>query len=104
MREIAFVMGGRKKPKSAKQLERHLKGVSNHRRIEILLLVDKNGAMTLDQIAAYLDCHMTTTSEHAAKLTRAGLVSKSHRGRYVEHELSPYGKSFVKFLKMFGSL
>ena len=37
--------------KTAKQIERHIKGVANHRRIEILFLVADRQNITLDQIA-----------------------------------------------------
>jgi len=35
-------MATRSKTKSAKQLERHFKGIANHRRIEILFLIAEN--------------------------------------------------------------
>ena len=41
------------KIKTAKQMERHLKGMSNHYRIEILLLVSKNNGITLDGIIKF---------------------------------------------------
>ena len=88
--------------KTSKQLERHLKGVANHRRIEILMHIGKNGPMTLDDISGYIKCHFTTVSEHTARLTRAGLVNKSYKGRYVIHSLSPYGKILLDFLSTFG--
>ena len=38
------------KLKTSKQMERHFKGISNHKRIEILLMVDKNKDLSLDEI------------------------------------------------------
>jgi DNA-binding transcriptional ArsR family regulator len=93
-----------KKEKTSKQLERHLKGIANHRRIEILLLLGKNESMTLDSISEYLDCHIATVSEHTARLDRAGLVNKTYKGRYVLHSLSPYGKVFLEFLGSFSRI
>ncbi len=87
--------------KTPKQLERHFKGVANHRRIEILGLVSKNTGITVDGIAAALDCNIKTISEHTRKLVQAGLVNKKYRGRQVEHSLSPYGSRFLKFIKTF---
>ena len=39
-----------KRHKSAKQMERHLKGVANHRRIEILFLIATNKGITVEDI------------------------------------------------------
>jgi len=90
-----------KKIKSAKQMERHLKGMANHHRIEILLLIDERGGITLENIVEILDANAKTIGEHTRRLYQAGLVNKKYRGKFVEHTLSPYGKMFVRFLKFF---
>ena len=90
-----------KTAKTAKQLERHFKGMANHRRIAILLLVTKNPGITLENIAESLDCNMKTISEHTRRLVQAGLVNKNYRGRNVEHSISPYGKRFFDFVCQF---
>ena len=87
--------------KTAKQLERHLKGISNHRRIDILRLVNKSDGITLEDIADELDCNIKTISEHTRRLVQAGLVNKKYRGRTVAHSLSPYGQRIVKFIDEF---
>ena len=87
--------------KTAKQLERHLKGISNHRRIDILRLVNKSDGITLEDIADELDCNIKTISEHTRRLVQAGLVNKKYRGRTVAHSLSPYGQRIVKFIDAF---
>jgi len=89
------------KSKTAKQLERHFKGVANHRRIQILLLVRKNPGITLEGIAESLDVNFKTISEHTRRLVQAGLLNKNYRGRMVEHQVSPYGKSFTSFILKF---
>ncbi len=89
------------KTKTAKQLERHFKGVANHRRIDILNLVAGNSGISLEKIADDLECNIKTISEHTRKLVQAGLVDKKYRGREVAHSLSPYGKTFCKFIKTF---
>ncbi len=89
------------KLKTPRQLEKHLKGISNHRRIEILLLLDKHHNLTLDNIANNLGVDIKVCSEHSRRLKDAGLIDKNYKGRYVEHSLSPYGKVMVKFLKSF---
>lgn len=87
--------------KTGRQLERHVKGVSNHRRIDILLLIAKRGEVTLDEISNALNCNFKTISGHTHRLVQAGLINKNHIGRNVMHSLSPYGKIFQRFLKTF---
>ncbi len=89
------------KAKTAKQLERHLKGIANHWRIEILVLIAKHEGISLDEIAEALDCNIKTISEHTKKLNQAGLVNKRYQGRLVAHSLSPYGQILYKFIKTF---
>lgn len=89
------------KAKSPKQIERHLKGIANHRRIEILFLIADNRGITVEDISRKLDCNMKTISDHIIRLDRAGLVRKYYKGRNVIHDLSPYGKTFHKFLTTF---
>ncbi|MEK7068666.1 MAG: winged helix-turn-helix domain-containing protein [Patescibacteria group bacterium] len=85
--------------KTPKQLERHLKGVANHRRIQLLLLIDKHDGIVLEDIVTAVDTNEKTIGEHVRRLVQAGLVNKRYAGRFVEHRLSPYGKIFVRFLK-----
>lgn len=89
------------KMKTAKQMERHLKGMANHYRIEILLLVEEREGVTLEEIVETLGANEKTIGEHTRRLLNAGLINKKYRGKFVEHTLSPYGKVFVKFLKSF---
>lgn len=87
--------------KTPKQLERYFKGAANHRRLEILFLLDKRDGITLDAVAEALDCNIKTISEHTRRLVQAGLLNKKYQGRTVQHSLSPYGKRFVQFSKTF---
>lgn len=89
------------KTKTPKQMEKHLKGIANHYRIEILLLIDARKVMTLENIIESVGANEKTIGEHTRRLYNAGLVNKKHRGNFVEHTLSPYGKKFVGFLKSF---
>ena len=87
--------------KNAKQMERHLKGVSNHYRILILLLIAERPRITLEDIAEALQANEKTIGEHTRRIYLAGLINKKYRGKFVEHTLSPYGRTFVRFLKSF---
>lgn len=90
-----------RKMKTSVQMERHLKGISNHYRIEILLLIARRQRLTLEGIVNAIGANEKTLGEHTRRLVNAGLINKKYRGRFVEHTLSPYGKTFVHFLKAF---
>ncbi|MES2007118.1 MAG: helix-turn-helix transcriptional regulator [Patescibacteria group bacterium] len=87
--------------KNPKQLERYFKGAANHHRIHILMLVAERGGITTEEISTALNSHFKTISVHTLKLVQAGLLNKKYVGRSVAHELSPYGKLFVRFMKSF---
>ena len=87
--------------KRPEQLERHFKGMANHRRIEILFLVDRFDSIILEEIANRLKCNFKTISEHTRRLVQAGLLNKKYRGRSVTHHLSPYGRRFLRFAERF---
>lgn len=82
-------------------MERHLKGMANHHRIEILLCVGERDGITLEDIVEALKANEKTVGEHTRRLFNAGLINKKYRGKFVEHTLSPYGRTFVRFLKSF---
>ena len=87
--------------KTIKQLERHFKGIANHRRLEILYLINGSEGITLDEIAYRLKCNLKTIAEHTKRLTHAGLVTKKYKGRNVCHRLSDLGKEILKFVETF---
>lgn len=89
------------KTKTSKQLERHFKGIANHRRIDILFLVKANDGITLDEITNNIKVNFRTVSEHTRRLVEAGLLNKKYRGRKVMHTLSPYGKKLLELIKTF---
>ena len=78
--------------KTGKQLERYFKGVANHRRLDILHVINKQDGISLEGIADTLNINIKTLSEHTRRLVHAGLLNKKYRGREVGHSLSPYGK------------
>lgn len=89
--------------KTAKQMERHLKGLSNHHRISILLYLSQNEGATAGEVVDALEGNEKTIGEHTRRLYQAGLITKKYKGKFVQHSLSPYGKIFVRFLKSFQS-
>ncbi len=87
--------------KTPKQLERYFKGAANHWRIAILYTVDRSEGIAVEEIANELNANFKTISQHTKSLVQAGLLNKKYLGRQVTHFLSPYGKSFLKFMKTF---
>ena len=87
--------------KEIRKFERIFKGLSNHRRIEILLYLKKNDGASLDTIAKTLKCNFKTIFEHTRKLKIAGLINKYNSGNLVEHTLTPYGKKILKIIETF---
>lgn len=92
------------KVKSPKNLERYFKGMSNHRRIQILLLIDHRPGIILEDIVEAVQANEKTIGEHVRRLVVAGLVEKAYLGRMVEHRLTPYGAIFAQFVKKFGNI
>jgi len=90
-----------RKLKTAVQMERHIKGMANHYRIEALLLVAKEPGIAVEDISIILNANFKTISQHTRYLVQAGLLQKKYSGRKVTHVLSPYGKIFAKFIKEF---
>jgi len=89
--------------KTSRQLERHFKGIANHRRLDILFLIKSFEGITLDEISQKLRCNLKTVSEHTRRLVQAGLVGKKYAGRSVKHSLTPYGKIFSNFINTFSN-
>ena len=87
--------------KTPKQLERYFKGAANHRRIAILLIVEKFDGITVETLAGMVGANYKTVSQHTHSLVRAGLLNKRYSGRQVAHSLSPYGKAFLGFMRTF---
>lgn len=87
--------------KTFRQMERNFKGLANHYRLAILLLLLKYNELTLEQIVELLKANTKTISEHTHRLVRAGLVKKYYLSNYVAHRLTPYGKEFALIVKNF---
>lgn len=85
--------------KKPRQLERIVKGFANHRRIEILVLLEKTPELSLIEISDELKINFKTGSEHIRRLAIAGLVMKRNAGASVRHALTVEGKLILKFLR-----
>ncbi len=85
--------------KSYKQLERIVRGFSNHRRIQILELLNKKPELSVAEIADELKINLKTASEHIRRLSITGLVLKRNDFSFVRHKLTNNGKSILLFLR-----
>lgn len=85
--------------KKFRDLERVVRGFSNHRRIEILALLERAPELSVIEIADELGINFKTASEHIRRLAHAGLVLKRNEGAAVRHTLAPTGRSILKFLR-----
>lgn len=86
--------------KKPRQLERMVKGFSNHRRIEIIELLAKKPELSVFEVSDKLKINFKTGSEHLRRLAIAGLVMKRSEGNNVRHALTRRGKSILKFLRI----
>ncbi len=89
---------GLKHPQT-RNLERIVKGVANHRRIQILDLMKTKPELSVLEISEVLKINFKTASEHIRRLAIAGLVMKRNAGNSVRHKLSERGKTILKFLR-----
>lgn len=85
-----------------RQLERLVRGFSNHRRIQILDLLKRQSELSVEEIAATLRINAKTASEHIRRLAIAGLVLKRNEGAAVRHKLTPHAHNVLKFLRTLG--
>ncbi|OHA87946.1 MAG: hypothetical protein A2653_01800 [Candidatus Zambryskibacteria bacterium RIFCSPHIGHO2_01_FULL_43_25] len=81
------------------ELEKVFKGVSNHRRLEVLFLLNTQPNLSTDDIVEKLNINYQTGSQHIRKLVGAGLVSTHRKGSAVLHVLSPLGVKVLYFSK-----
>jgi predicted transcriptional regulator len=58
-------------------------GLANHRRIEIIRLLQDRGNMCINDLAIECRIDVATASQHAKRLHEAGLVKKRAAGRKV---------------------
>ena len=85
--------------KGFRQLERIVRGFSNHRRIQMMSVLEATPEIDLLQLARACGINFRNASEHAGRLVRAGLVLKRSKGRHVLHALSPRGAGILSFLR-----
>ena len=88
--------------RSYRAMERIVKGFANHRRIQILDLLERTPELSVDEISERLQIGYENASDHIRKLAFAGLVMKRNEGREVRHKLTSRANHVLTFCKMLG--
>ena len=81
------------------QLERIVRGFSNHRRIEILELLQTYPELSVADIAKRLRINLKTASSHIQRLAVAGLIMKRSDAASIRHRLTNRGLFIMKYIK-----
>lgn len=84
---------------SDRMLERIVKGFANHRRIQMLRLLEQEPDLSLIGICRRLHVAVKTASEHLRRAALAELIEKRNEGRLVRHRLTERGISALQYLR-----
>ena len=76
-----------------------MRAVGNHRRIEILDLLDTNPELSVGEIGKKLKISLKLASIHIRKLTISGMVMKKSQGKNIRHKLSSRGHFVLTFIR-----
>jgi len=76
-----------------------VRGFSNHRRIEMLNLVENNPELSVEEISRKLNINYKTTADHLRRLTIAGLLLKRSDSVSIRHKLTSRANHVLKFLR-----
>lgn len=81
-----------------RQTARIGRGVANHRRVQLLRLLDTKPGLSVGQIARQLKLRQPTATEHLKKMIEGGLVIRRRQGTSARIELTDRGRAVLKFL------
>jgi len=86
--------------KTNRELERIVKGFANHRRLQVLELLQKEPELSVQEISEKLKTEFKNISAHINKMAIAGLVMKRNEGNLIRHKLTNRGKSILQFIRI----
>ena len=84
---------------SFKNIERIVRGFANHRRIQVMYLLNEQPELSVLEIAQKLKVNFKTIADHIQRLAVAGLVMKRNEGSTVRHVLTKRGMHILKFCR-----
>lgn len=76
-----------------------MRGFSNHRRIEMLELLEKEPELSVEEISRKLNINYKTSADHLRRLTIAGMLLKRSDSVSIRHKLTPRAANVLKFLR-----
>lgn len=82
-----------------RQLEQIVRGFSNHRRIQMPVLIEENPEQSVNEIAKALRINLKTSSSHLKRLIIAGLIMKKSQGKNIRHKITKRGLFILTFLR-----
>ncbi len=85
--------------KSPELIEYRVKGFANRNRVRLILAIKNNPGISVEALADLLKLNYQTMSVHLRQLYRTGLVTKSYKGKFVEHKLTSDAESIVALLE-----
>ena len=83
-----------------KKIERIVKGVANHRRLQILELIEKEPELSVQEISEKLKSEFKNISAHITKMAISGLLMKRSDSKSIRHKLTSRGNNILKFVRM----
>jgi predicted transcriptional regulator len=86
--------------KRLRKIERVVKGFANHRRLQVLFILDEEPELSVDDLSIRTKSNYKNIADHVAKLAVAGLIMKRSVGHSVRHKLTPLGKSILEFCRI----
>lgn len=78
--------------------EKLVKGIANHRRLEMLEMINKMPNMSGEEIIEKLKINYQTGSSHLQKLVRSGLVQNHRFHQSQLYTITPFGSHIIKLL------
>ena len=85
--------------KSNRYLERIVKGFANHRRLQILKLLQKEPELSVQEIAEKIKSNLKNISSHINKMATSGLLMKRNDFHSVRNKLTKRGIQVLKFVR-----
>ncbi len=82
-----------------RHLEHLIRGVSNHRRIQILEQLEETPGMDVMKISRRFRINFKTASAHLRRLFLSGMITKKNAGANVVHHLTDRGLNILIFLR-----
>jgi len=83
-----------------KKLERIVKGFANHRRLQVLELLDKEPELSVQEISDKLKSEFKNISAHINRMAIAGLLMKRSDSKSIRQKLTKRGNIILKFVRM----